>query len=216
MGNKVNPTGFRLGVNKNWKSLWFAEKSSYASNVLSDLRIRNYIMEKLSTAGVEDVIVKRHTKAVVIEVHVARPGVVIGRGGSGIDELNKELKKIIAGEVELKIFEVKRPELGARLIANNIKGQLERRVVPKYAASREIENARNTGLIKGIRIWISGRIKGVEIARTEKFQWGTVPLQTLRADIDYIQIDARVPNAGKHGIKVWVYKGEKQGIESEL
>jgi small subunit ribosomal protein S3 len=212
MGQKVNPTGFRTGINKNWKSLWFASKENYADNLLSDMKVRDYIHKKLESAGVDKVVIKRNAKKTGIEVHVARPGVVIGRGGSGIEELNKELTRMLGGEVELKILEVKRPEISARLIANNIKNQVERRIVPKYAASREIEAAKNTGLVKGVRVWISGRIKGVEIARTEKFQWGTVPLQTLRADIDYVQLDAQVPNAGKHGIKVWVYKGEKQTI----
>jgi small subunit ribosomal protein S3 len=122
---------------------------------------------------------------------------------------------MIKGDVDLKIFEVKKPEASAKLIADNIKAQLERRIVPKYAVSRELENAKNSNFVKGVRVWVSGRIKGAEIARTEKFQFGTVPLQTLRADVDYIQIEAMVPNAGKHGIKVWVFTGEKLNIEND-
>lgn len=213
MGQKVNPTGFRVGVNKNWKSHWFAGKRDFAANLLSDVKVRESINKKLSNAGIADIVVKRFVNKILIEVHVARPGVVIGRGGAGIEELKKDIKKQMKVEVEVKIFEVKRPEISSRLIAENIKSQVERRIVPKYAAQREIDNAKATGLVKGVRVWVSGRIKGAEIARTEKFQWGTVPLQTLRADIDYIFIDAMVPNAGKHGIKVWVYKGEKLTVD---
>lgn len=213
MGQKVNPTGFRLGVNQNWRSQWFASKQDYADKLLNDIKVRNFVREKLTSAGVAELYIKRFVKKVLIEVHVARPGVVIGRGGSGIEELKKDLVRMVNNEVEIKIFEVKRPEISARLIAESVRAQVERRVVPKYVAQREIENAKNTGLIKGVRIWVSGRIKGAEIARTEKFQWGTVPLQTLRADIDYEYITAQVPNAGKHGIKVWVYKGEKNSID---
>lgn len=215
MGHKVNPTGYRLGVNKHWQSQWFAGKDKYADNLLSDLKLRAFIQKKLTNAGVAEVIIKRSIKKITIEVHVARPGVVIGRGGAGIEELKKELDKMIEGEVELKILEVKRPETSARLIAESVKSQVERRIVPKYASQREIENAKNSGVIKGVRIWVSGRIKGAEIARTEKFQWGTVPLATLRADIDYCEIFAQVPNAGKQGIKVWVFKGEKLTEDEE-
>ena len=149
---------------------------------------------------------------IMVEVKVARPGIVIGRGGAGIEELKLHLKGMAKGEIDLKIFEVKKPEAIAKIIADNIKMQLERRIVPKYAVSREIENAKNSQIVKGIRIWVSGRIKGAEIARTEKFQWGTVPLQVLRANINYHYLTAQVPNAGKQGIKVWVYTGEKFDI----
>jgi len=209
MGQKIHPTGFRMAVTKNWKSVWYADKANYASMLQNDLKVRKYIDKKLKTSGVHEVKIKRSMNRVVVEVTVARPGVVIGRGGSGIEELKKELNRLLRTDVDLKVLEVKRPETSARLMGGNIRDQLERRIVPKFAAQREIENARNTGEVDGIRIWVSGRIKGVEIARTEKFQWGTVPLQTLRADIDYYFLDADVPNAGKHGIKVWVYKGEK-------
>ncbi len=208
MGQKVNPVGIRLAINKAWKSTWYADKSTYATLLKSDLEVRKYIEKKLQSAGVHDIQIKRSMNKIVVEVTVARPGVVIGRGGAGIEEIKNDLNKLLKTNVDLKILEIKRPEVSARIIAQNVKEQLERRVVPKYTAQREIENARNSGEVKGIRIWVSGRIKGVEIARTEKFQWGTVPLQTLRADIDYYYLTAQVPNAGKHGIKVWVFKGE--------
>lgn len=212
MGHKVNPTGFRIGVNKGWNSVWYANKENFANNLHEDLKIRTFVFDKLFNAGVQSVTVKRSMNKVLVEVKVARPGIVIGRGGAGIEELKVKLKAMVKGDVDLKIFEVKKPEGSAKIIADNIKAQLERRVVPKYAVSREIDNAKNSNFVKGIRVWVSGRIKGVEIARTEKFQWGTVPLQTLRANIDYYYLTAAVPNAGKHGIKVWVFTGEKNEI----
>lgn len=215
MGQKVNPTGFRIGVNKGWNSIWYAPKSQFGDLLLEDLKVRKFIKEKLRPAGIDTVKIKRSMNKILIEVTVARPGVVIGRGGSGIEALKKEIKRMIKGDVELKIFEIKRPEAVASIIAENLRAQLVRRIVPKFSALREIDNARNTGEIKGIRIWVSGRINGAEIARTEKFQWGSVPLQTLRADIDYAFDEAQVPNAGKHGIKVWIYKGEKSGYSEE-
>mgnify|MGYP000961141458 CR=1 FL=1 len=212
MGHKANPTGLRIGINKGWNSYWYAPKEQFADYLHEDLKIRDFVAKKLFNAGVESVKVKRSMNKILVEVKVARPGIVIGRGGAGIEELKIALKKMVKGEVDLKIFEVKKPEAVAKLISDNIKMQLERRIVPKYAASREIENAKNSQLVKGIRIWVSGRIKGAEIARTEKFQWGTVPLQTLRANIDYFYQTAQVPNAGKQGIKVWVFTGEKFDI----
>jgi small subunit ribosomal protein S3 len=212
MGHKVNPTGYRLGVNKGWNSIWYAPKEEFADNLHEDLKIRAYVFKKLFNAGVESVIIKRSMNKVLVEVKVARPGIVIGRGGAGIEELKNILKKMVKGEIELKIFEIKKAEAVAKIVADNVKAQLERRVVPRYAVSREIENAKNSNIVLGIRVWVSGRIKGVEIARTEKFQWGTVPLQTLRANIDYYYLTAAVPNAGIHGIKVWIYTGEKNEI----
>jgi small subunit ribosomal protein S3 len=215
MGHKVNPTAYRTGVNKGWSSVWYTPKEQFADYLHEDLKVRAFVSKKLLNAGVQEVKIKRSMNKVMVEIKVARPGIVIGRGGAGIEELKLTLKKMIKGEVDLKIFEVKRPEASAKLVADNIRAQLERRIVPKYAASREIDNAKNSNFVKGIRIWVSGRIKGAEIARTEKFQWGTVPLQTLRADIDYCYLDADVPNAGKHGIKVWVYIGEKHNIDND-
>jgi len=215
MGHKVNPTAYRTGVNKGWSSMWYATKEQFGDYLHEDLKVKEFVSKKLVNAGVAEVKIKRSMNKVLVEIKVARPGIVIGRGGAGIEELKTNLKKMLKGDVDLKIFEVKRPEASAKLIADNIKAQLERRIVPKYAVSRELENAKNSNFVKGVRVWVSGRIKGAEIARTEKFQFGTVPLQTLRADIDYIQIEAMVPNAGKHGIKVWVFTGEKLNIEND-
>jgi len=209
MGQKVHPTVFRLGVNQNWEASWFATKRTYSQKLISDLSIRKYLETKLKSASLESVYIKRFNNKIEVEITVARPGVVIGRGGAGIEQIKKELNKMVGENVDVKVYEVRKPEISAEIIAANIVGQLENRVVPKYSAQRAIEAAKNTQLVKGVRIWVSGRIKGAEIARTEKFQWGTVPLQTIRGDIDYALHVANVPNAGLQGVKVWVYKGEK-------
>ncbi len=213
MGQKTNPNGMRIGVNKGWNSTWYAPKQQYAKLLHEDLKLRAFVDKQLQPAGVSKIKIKRSMNKVLLEIAVARPGVVIGKGGAGIDTLKERIKRMVKSEVEFKVFEVKNPEMMSKLIAENIKSQLIRRIVPKFASIREIENAKNSGKVKGIRIWVSGRIKGAEIARTEKFQWGTVPLATLRANIDYCFLDAQVPNAGKHGIKVWVYKGEKSNMD---
>lgn len=207
--HKVHPIGFRIGVNKNWKSRWFAEKNEYADRFLDDQKLRKRIQEKLKTAGVATVVIKRAVSKVVIEIHVARPGVVIGKGGTAINELKEELEKIVKQEIELKIFEVKNPETVAKIVAESIAMQCERRVAPKMAAERAVKAAQESRMVKGITVWIGGRIRGAEMARVEKVSWGNVPRHTLRADIDYAFTEAMVPNAGKHGIKVWINKGEK-------
>lgn len=210
MGQKINPTGMRVGITKNWKSSWFMPKDKYGDTVYNDYKLRSYIREELKSAGVERIEIKRFLNKVEIEIRVARPGVVIGRGGTQIEQLKKNINKLIDGKVDLKVVEVKDPDISAKLIADRIVVQLERRMVPKFIMSKELEKAVNTGKIKGARIWVSGRIKGVEIARTEKTQWGMIPLQTLDADIDYAFSEAQVPNAGKQGIKVWICKGKRE------
>jgi len=209
MSQKVNATGFRMGVNKTWKSRWFQPKKQYAATFLNDLAIRKYVEEKLKSAGVAELIIKRSLNKVTVEMRAARPGVVIGKGGAGIEEIKGELKKIAKTEVDLKVFEVKRPEIIAKLVAENIASQCERRVKAKVAGQRAIDAAMETGAIKGISVWISGRIGGAEIARTEKLEEGNVSRHSLRADIDYANAEAQVPGLGKHGIKVWINKGEK-------
>jgi small subunit ribosomal protein S3 len=215
MGNKINAHGIRVGINKNWKSIWYQPKNQYADTLLQDIKIRDLVEKKLKNAGVAEVVVKRSMTKIVIEVVVARPGVVIGRGGGGIETLKADLKKLAKTDVEIKVFEVKRPEIEAKLVAESIAAQCERRISPKLAMRKAIAAARETGAIKGITIWVGGRIRGAEIARTEKEKWGVVPRHTLRADIDYAFAEAQVPGAGKHGIKVWINKGEKQGYDTE-
>lgn len=207
--HKVNPVGFRIGVNKNWNSRWYASKEDYAEKYLSDKKVNALVEEKLKQAGVASIVIKRLINKVLIEISVARPGVVIGRGGAGINALKEELTKLLKTNVDIKIFEIKNPDIIAKLVAENIAQQCERRINPKMAAGKAVEAAKNTGLVKGIEVWIGGRIKGAEMARREKVRWGVVPRHTIRADLDYAFVEAMVPQAGKHGIKVWINKGEK-------
>lgn len=207
--HKVNPIGFRVGVNKNWKSIWYAGKDDYAKKLLEDIKIKKLIEKRLKSAGVADITIKRFSSKTVVEISVARPGVVIGRGGAGISKLKEDLAKTTNQEIEIKIFEIKNPEIVAKLVAEAVAEQCEKRVNPKIAMAKAVESAKQSKLIKGIDIWVAGRIKNAEIARREKVKWGTIPRHTLRADIDYHFTEAQVPGAGKHGIKVWIYKGEK-------
>jgi small subunit ribosomal protein S3 len=207
--HKVNPIGFRIGVNKNWNSRWYASKEDYAEKFLSDKQVNKLVEEKLKQAGVASIVIKRLINKVLIEISVARPGVVIGRGGAGINALKEELVKLLKTNVDIKIFEIKNPDIIAKLVAENIAQQCERRVNPKVAAGKAVEAAKNTGMVKGIEVWIGGRIKGAEMARREKVRWGVVPRHTIRADLDYAFTEAQVPQAGKHGIKVWINRGEK-------
>ena len=209
--HKINPELYRLGINKNWKSRWYVDKKDYANVFLVDTKIRNFVENTLKTSGVGSIIIKRTVKKIIVEISVARPGVVIGRGGTAILDLKKKLENIAKQEVEPKIYEIKNPEIVASLIAQNIAMQCERRVPPRVAAERARKAAIDSGLIKGFIVWIGGRIKGGEMARVEKVSWGegNVPRHTLRSDIDFAFAEAQVPLAGKHGIKVWVNKGEK-------
>lgn len=207
--HKVNPVGFRIGVNKNWSSRWYASKKDYADKFFSDLSVKKLISERLKSAGIAEIIIKRFANKVLVEVSVARPGVVIGRGGAGITLLKDDLTNLLKQGVEVKIFEVKNPETIARIVAENIAQMCEKRVNPKIAMSKAAEAAMATKLVTGIEIWVAGRIKGAEIARREKVKVGTIPRHTIRADIDYAFVVAQVPGSGKHGIKVWISKGEK-------
>jgi small subunit ribosomal protein S3 len=207
--HKVNPVGFRVGVNKNWDSRWYATKQDYPAKLVGDLKAKKLIEQRLKSAGVAQIIIKRFVNKILIEVFVARPGVVIGRSGAGINLLKTDLVKVLKQPVDIKPYEVKNPDTVAKLVAENIAAQCERRIAPRIAVQKAIEAARSTGLIKGIKIRIGGRIKGADMARTENQAWGFVPRNTIRADIDYAFTEASVPRAGKHGIKVWINKGEK-------
>lgn len=207
--HKINPIGFRIGVNKNWDSRWYADKHTYADRLLDDLKARDLVFKKLKPAGVAQVIIKRMINKVVIEIYVARPGVVIGRSGAGIQTLKDELTKLLKQPVEVKPFEVKNPDTIAKLVAENIAAQCEKRVNPKIAMQKAVDAAMSSGNIKGIAVWVGGRIKGADMARVEKIQKGVVPRHTLRADIDYAFVVGQVPRAGKHGVKVWINRGEK-------
>lgn len=214
MGQKVNPTGFRLPQSLDWQSRWFSDnKRRYQQNLLEDVKIRKFLMEKLKLAGIVRVQIDRLINKMKITLFVSRPGVVIGRGGSGLELLKKELlKKVSIPEPEknldLDVVEIKNPELSAHLITLRIVEQLEKRLPYRRVVAKTIERVMAAGAL-GVRIVLSGRIAGAEIGRREKFQQGKVPLQTLRADIDYAQIPA-FTKSGYIGVKVWIFKGEKE------
>jgi len=205
MGQKVNPIGLRLGINRTWDSRWFA-KSDYATFLHEDIKIREVLQKRLAQAGVSRIIVERPAKKARITIHSARPGVVIGKKGADIEKLRSELSAITAGEVHLNIVEVRKPEIDAQLIAENIAQQLERRVAFRRAMKRAVQSAMRLGA-QGIRINCSGRLGGSEIARIEWYREGRVPLHTLRADIDFGRGTA-FTTYGTCGVKVWVFKGE--------
>lgn len=205
MGQKVHPFGFRLGVNKTWLSRWFSDKS-YAKNLHEDLKIRKFVKKTLSFAGVAKVEIERAVNKLKVSVYTARPGIVIGKKGQGIDSLKKDITKLTDKEVVINIVEVKRPETNAQLVAENVALQLEKRVAFRRAMKRVIFNSKKFGA-KGIKIMCSGRLGGAEIARSEWYVEGSVPLHTLRADVDYGFAEAKTMY-GIIGVKVWIYKGD--------
>jgi small subunit ribosomal protein S3 len=205
MGQKVNPTGLRLGINRTWDSRWYAD-GDYGDLLHEDLRIRRHIENKLSKAGISRVIIERPAKKARITIHTARPGVVIGRKGVDIERLRTELARMTDSELHLNIVEIRKPEIDAKLVAENISQQLERRVAFRRAMKRAVQSAMRLGA-KGIRINCGGRLGGAEIARTEWYREGRVPLHTLRADIDYGEATAKTAY-GTCGVKVWVFTGE--------
>ncbi len=205
MGQKVNPFGLRLGIIKNWHSRWYSEKD-FAKYVKEDLRIREYITEKLSRAGIAHVEIERAGDRIQIDIHTARPGIVIGKKGAEVDLLRKDLEKITQKQVQVNIQEVKRPEIDANLIAQNIAEQLAGRISFRRAMKRAVSAAMRAGA-KGVRVSCAGRLGGAEMARREWYREGQVPLHTLRADIDYGFAEAHT-TFGRIGVKTWIYKGE--------
>jgi len=209
MGQKVNPISMRLQVNKDWRSKWFAGKREYASYLKQDLAARKLIVDKLgSRAAVSKVDIERSPNLVTVTIQTAKAGVVIGRGGSGAAELKDAIEKLYGVPVRVNIEEIKRPELQAKLVAENIAHQLERRIAFRRAVKQSMGASMRSGA-KGIRIEVAGRLGGNEMSRREKFTEGSVPLHTLRADIDYAAARALYPGAGIIGIKVWIYRGER-------
>ncbi len=206
MGQKVNPIGLRLGINRTWDSRWYAGEGAYARLLHEDIRIRDFLRDRLRQAGVSKIVIERPAKKARVTIHTARPGVVIGKKGADIEKLRSELGKMSQAEVSLNIVEIRKPEIDATLIAENIAQQLERRVAFRRAMKRAVQSAMRLGAL-GIRINCSGRLGGAEIARMEWYREGRVPLHTLRADIDYGTAEAET-TYGIIGVKVWVYKGE--------
>ena len=206
MGQKVNPHGLRVGVIKNWDSRWFAKDEVFGDTLVSDYNVRKYLKKELQDAGVPKIEIERDSRRVRVFIHCAKPGIVIGRGGAEIEKYKNELQKMVGMPVALNVVEVRQPDLDAQLVAENIAAQLERRVAFRRAMKMAIRNTMRLGA-KGIKINCGGRLGGAEIARSEHYHEGTIPLQTIRADIDYGFAEANT-TYGKIGIKVWIYKGE--------
>ncbi|PHQ70150.1 MAG: 30S ribosomal protein S3 [Paracoccus sp.] len=206
MGQKVNPIGMRLQVNRTWDSRWYADDKEYGDLLLEDLKIRDFIKKEAKQAGISRVIIERPHKKCRVTIHAARPGVIIGKKGADIEVLRKKLSNFTKSDVNLNIVEVRKPEIDAALVAESIAQQLERRVSFRRAMKRSVQNAMRMGAL-GIRVNVAGRLGGAEIARTEWYREGRVPLHTLRADIDYALAEAMTPY-GIIGVKVWIFKGE--------
>jgi len=209
MGQKVHPVGIRLGISADWNSKWYASSSDFADLLNADLKVRTYLKKKLENANVSKIQIERPTRAAVITIHTARPGVVIGKKGADIEKLREEVAKLIGlhiNSVKINIEEIRKPELDAQLVAESIAQQLERRVMFRRAMKRSIQNTMRMGA-EGIKIMVGGRLNGAEIARSECYHEGRVPLHTLRADIDYGFAEA-LTTYGILGVKVWIYKGE--------
>ena len=207
MGQKTNPIGLRLGINRNWDSVWFDEKN-YAAKLHEDIILRNYINNRLSHASISRIEISRTPKRVTVTIHTARPGIVIGRGGTEVEELKAELKKYMGYDVNINVSEIKRPGLRAELVGQNIAQQLEKKVNYRRAVKKAIQSTMSMGA-EGIRVCVSGRLNGNEIARRETYREGRVPLHALRANIDYTITESQT-SYGIIGVKVWIYTGEKR------
>jgi small subunit ribosomal protein S3 len=209
LGQKTNPIGFRLGINRSWKSLWFDEKS-FSGKLEEDLMLRKYIRKRMPNAGISEIEIKRTPKRITLTIHTARPGIVIGKKGAEVDRLKEELQRITSQDIQINIHEIKRPELDAYLVAENIVRQLESKVSFRRAMKRAITSTMRMGA-EGVRIICSGRLGGAEMARREQYKEGRIPLHTLRADIDYARSTANT-TYGTIGVKVWICKGEVIGV----
>ncbi|HDO06690.1 MAG TPA: 30S ribosomal protein S3 [Bacteroidetes bacterium] len=208
MGQKTNPIGLRLGIIKGWDSYWFGGKN-FSEKLVEDNEIRKYLNARLAKAGISKIMIQRTLKMVTVTIFTARPGIIIGKGGSEVDKLKEELKKLTKKEVQINISEIRRPELDARLVASNIARQIEGRVSFRRAIKTAIASSMRLGA-GGIKVIISGRVGGAEMARSEMYKEGRIPLHTLRADIDYALVEAHTTH-GRIGIKVWIFKGEIYG-----
>jgi small subunit ribosomal protein S3 len=209
MGQKSNPIGLRLQINRTWDSRWYAEGDSYARLLLEDLKIRNFVMKTLPQAAISKVVIERPAKLCRVSIYAARPGVIIGKKGSDIEKLRKQLGSMTSSDVSLNIVEIRKPEIDARLVAQGIADQLERRIAFRRAMKRAVQSSMRLGA-EGIRVVCGGRLGGAEIARTEGYREGRVPLHTLRAHLDYAEAQAHT-SYGVCGVKVWIFKGEILG-----
>ncbi len=209
MGQKVNPVGMRVGVNKDWESKWFADKKNFAKNILEDSKIRDEIEKNYKNCSISKTVIERNAgDKITVTLHTARPGMVIGQKGVGVEAMKTRLEKLTGKNVNVNVVEIKNPDLDAQLVAESIANQLDQRVGFRRAMKQALARCQKAG-VKGIKIMLSGRLDGAEIARSEFYQDGSLPLQTLRADIDYGFAEGHV--SGKLGVKVWIYKGEILG-----
>ena len=215
MGQKVNPVGFRLGINRSWDSIWFAKKGDYGKFLIEDYKIRKYIKKNIPNAGISEVVIERSSKKCTVSIHTSRPGFVIGKKGSDIEKIKKQISKITKDAVFVNIKEIKKPELNAYLVAENIAQQLVKRVAYRRAMKRAMQGTMRLGA-KGIKVCVSGRLAGNDIARSEWLREGSIPLHTLRANLDYSESEA-LTTYGMIGVKVWIYKGEifSKDVEKE-
>lgn len=206
MGQKVSPIGLRIGINKDWEAKWYANNKDFSKCLENDLKIRKFLEKKLKDASVSKVEIERNGKKTEVTVHTSKPGIIIGRGGEEIEKLKKQLSQLVGENVQISIVDIKKPEIDATLVAQSIANQIENRASFRMAQKRAIRNALKGG-VKGIKTLVSGRLGGADMARSEGYTEGTIPLHTLRADIDYAATEADT-TYGKIGIKVWIYKGE--------
>ena len=215
MGQKVNPVGLRLGINRGWDSTWFAKKKDFGKFLIEDFKIRQYIKKNIVNSGVSEIIIERSSKKCTVSIHTSRPGFVIGKKGADIEKIKKNISKITENEVLINIKEIKKPELNANLVAENIAQQLVKRIAYRRAMKRAMQTTMRLGA-KGIKVCVSGRLAGNDIARSEWLREGSIPLHTLRANLDYSEAEA-LTTYGMIGVKVWIYKGEifSKDIEKE-
>ena len=206
MGQKVSPIGLRIGINRGWEANWYANKSDFSKYLENDLKIRKFLEKRLKDAGVSAVDIERNAKRCEIVIHTAKPGVIIGKGGEEIENLKKEIAKVVDENIQISIVDIKKPDLDATLVAKSIASQIETRASFRMAQKKAIRNVMKAGA-KGVKTSVSGRLNGADIARSEGYSEGTIPLHTLRANVDYATAEADT-TFGKIGVKVWIYKGE--------
>ena len=206
MGQKVSPVGLRIGINRSWEANWYANKKDFSKYLENDLKIRKFLEKKLKDAGVSSIEIERNTKRCEVIIHTSKPGVIIGKGGEEIKKLKREISKLVSEDVQISIVDIKKPDLDATLVANSIAAQIENRASFRMAQKKAIRNVMKAGA-KGVKTLVSGRLNGADIARSERYSEGTIPLHTLRANVDYAVSEADT-TFGKIGVKVWIYKGE--------
>ena len=206
MGQKVSPVGLRIGINKSWEANWYANNSDFSKYLENDLKIRKYLEKNLKDSGISTVEIERNTKRCEVVIHTSKPGVIIGKGGEEIENLKKKISKLVNEDVQISIVDIKKPDLDATLVANSIAAQIQNRASFRMAQKKAIRNVMKAGA-KGVKTLVSGRLNGADIARSEGYSEGTIPLHTLRANVDYATAEADT-TFGKIGVKVWIYKGE--------